>query len=57
VLGDVSTILLAHQREFVVDEANVERRVMDDQLSAFDEFEELIGDFVEARLADQELDW
>jgi hypothetical protein len=37
------------QGEFVVDEANVERRVMDDQLRAFDELEELVGDLVAKR--------
>jgi hypothetical protein len=54
MLRDVRTIVLAHQGKFVVDEANVERRVMDDQLRALDEFEELIGHFSETRLAHQE---
>lgn len=54
VLRDVSAIVLPHQGEFVVDEANVERRVMDDQLRAFDELEELVGHFGETRLADEE---
>ena len=54
VTGDVRPIRLAHQREFVVDETHVERRVVDDQLRAVDELEKLIGNFRKARLAHQE---
>lgn len=54
VLGDVRTVGLPHQGKFIVDETDVERRVMDDQLGAIDEFEELIGHFGEARLALEE---
>ena len=53
-LPRVSAIVLAHQGKFVVDEANVERRVVDDQLCALDELEELVGDFGKARLANEE---
>lgn len=54
VLGDVRTVGLPHQGKFVVDETDVERRVMDDQLGAVDELEELIGHFGKARLALEE---
>ncbi len=54
VLRNVRAVLLAQQGKFVVDEANVERRVMDDQGGALDELEELFGDIAKARLADQE---
>ncbi|KWV86367.1 hypothetical protein PFLmoz3_03985 [Pseudomonas fluorescens] len=54
MLGDVRTVGLPHQGKFIVDETDVERRVMDDQLGAIDEFEELIGHFGEARLALEE---
>ncbi|CRR36568.1 hypothetical protein PAERUG_E16_London_17_VIM_2_04_14_05141 [Pseudomonas aeruginosa] len=50
VLGHVRAVLLAQQGELVVDEADIERRVVDDQLGAADEFEEIVGDLAEARL-------
>src|SRR3990167_8834300 len=49
VLADIGAVVLLDQGKFVVDKANVERRVVDDQLRALDEVEELIGDFLEAR--------
>ena len=55
VLGQVGALGLAQQGEFVVEEADVERRVVDDQFRAVDEFEELIGHVLEARLADEVL--
>ena len=39
VVGDFGTILLAQQGELVVDEAKVERRIVDDQLRVLDELE------------------
>ena len=42
--------------EFGVEKADVERRVMDDQLGAVDELEELVGHFGEARLVLQEIE-
>ncbi|MNN56204.1 hypothetical protein D3C81_1711210 [compost metagenome] len=53
VVADVAALGLPQQGELVVDEANVERRVVDDQLGALDELEELVGDVLEARLAHQ----
>ncbi|MCY1447816.1 hypothetical protein D9M71_644540 [compost metagenome] len=53
--GDVGPIVLADQGEFVVEKADIERRVMDDQLRALDELEEFLGHFGETRLADQKL--
>ncbi len=55
VIGDVGPILLPQQREFVVDEADIERRVVNDQLRALDELEEFIGHVTKARLVDQKL--
>ena len=54
VLGQVGTVLLAQQRELVVDEPHVECRVVDDQRGALDEREELLGYIAEAGLANQE---
>ncbi len=53
MLSDISPVLRPHQGKFVVDEANVERCVVNDQLRALDELEEFIGDFGKPRLADQ----
>ena len=52
--GNIRTVRLPHQGKFVIDEADVERRVMDDQLCAVDELEEFIGHFGETRLALEE---
>lgn len=50
VIAHVGAFALPQQGELVVDEANVERRVVNDQLGALDELVEFIGDFPEARL-------
>ncbi|MCY1428738.1 hypothetical protein D9M71_446340 [compost metagenome] len=55
VVVDLGALLLAEQGEFVIDEADVERCVMDDQLGAVDELEEFVGDLTEARLVLEEL--
>src|SRR5690606_30396793 len=44
---------LRQQSEFVIEEANIECRVVDDQPRAFDELEEIIGHILEAGLADE----
>ena len=53
-IGDLP-VLRAQQRQFVVEEAQVERRVVDDQLGAIDEGKEFIGDLREVRLVSQKL--
>ena len=49
-VGGDEPILLAEQGELVIEKADVERRVMDDQLSVFDKLEELVGDLAKTRL-------
>ena len=55
VLGQVGALGLGQQGEFVVEEADIERRVVDDQLRIPDEVEEFIGHVLEARLANEVL--
>src|SRR5690606_24257672 len=55
MLGDISLVRLTDQGELIVDETDVKRGVVDDQLRALDEFEELIRHFAETRLAHQKL--
>ena len=52
VLGDG---LQVHQPQLVVEEAHVERRVVDDQLGAADELEELVRHLAKPGLVLQEL--
>jgi hypothetical protein len=53
MLSDISFVPLTQQRKFIVNETNVERGVVDDQLRALDELEKLIGDLSETRLTHQ----
>ncbi len=48
-------VLRAQQAQFVVEEADVEGRIVDHQLGAFDKGEEFVGDGGEQRLVGEEL--
>ena len=47
-------VLAAHQGEFVVDEADVERRVVNDQFRARHEGQEIVDHVLESRLVGEE---
>ncbi len=55
MIGYLGTGLLTEQSKLVIDETKVKRCVVDDQLRTLDEFEELVGNFAEARLIGQKL--
>src|SRR3546814_921532 len=54
-ISDWSSDVCSSDLELVIDEAKVERGVVDDQLRVLDELEELVGDVAETRLVDKKL--
>ena len=55
VVGDLGAVTLPEQGELVVDEADIERRVVNHQLRVADDLEKLVGDITEARLVSEKL--
>src|SRR5690606_38462408 len=55
VIGDLGALLLAKQGKLVIDEANIERRIVDDQLSVANELEEFVSNIAESWFVREEL--